>query len=122
MMMKSFSVPFASLNSRYFEDYSILNGDVGFIEVNQNFRKQILVSPLWFASQLVPLAFLCTSALIYFGVLFLCVQELETYLISPAEALHQVVFVLEFEEGSTLVFAQVLHVTGLTGHPTGQTG
>ena len=25
MMMKSSSVPFASLNSKYFEDYSILN-------------------------------------------------------------------------------------------------
>ena len=116
-MMKSSSVPFASLNSRYFEDYSILNGDIGFTEVNQNFRKQILVSPLWFASQLVPWHFICNSASIYFGVLFLCVQELETYLISPAEALHQSVFVLELEERSTMIFVQHLCVTGLTGYP-----
>ena len=46
-----------------------------------------------------------------------CVWGLETYLVLLVKALHQVVFVLEFEEGSTLVFAQVLHVTGLTGHP-----
>ena len=38
-----------------------------------------------------------------------------TYLVLLVKALHQVVFVLEFEEGSTLVFAQVLQVTGLTG-------
>ena len=115
--MKSSSVPLASLNSRYFEDYSILNGDIGFTEVNQNFRKQILVSPLWFASQLVPWQFICNSASIYFGVLFLCVQELETYLISPAEALHQSVFVLELEERSTMIFVQHLRVTDLTGYP-----
>ena len=33
-----------------------LNGDVGFTLVNLNFGKQILVSPLWFASLLISLA------------------------------------------------------------------
>ena len=30
-----------------------LNGDVGFTEVNLNFGKEVLVSPLWFVSLLV---------------------------------------------------------------------
>ena len=30
-----------------------LNGDIGFTLVNLNFGKQILVSPLWFASLLI---------------------------------------------------------------------
>ena len=56
------------------------------------------------------------SASIYFGVLFLCVEGLEIYLISLAEALNQVIIVLELEEGITLIFVQVLQLTGLTGH------
>jgi hypothetical protein len=75
------------------------------------------VSPLWFSSLLVALTLLCASTPIYFGVLFLCVQGLEIHLILLAEALHQVVFVLEFEEENTMIFGQVLHRTGLTGHP-----
>ena len=57
------------------------------------------------------------SASIYFGVLFLCVQGLAIYLYSPAEILHQVVLVLELEEGRKLLFVQVLRMTGLTSHP-----
>jgi hypothetical protein len=49
-------------------------------------------------------------------VLFLCVEGLEIYLISLAEALNQVIIVLELEEGITLIFVQVLQLTGLTGH------
>jgi len=41
---------------------------------------------------------------IYLVVLFLCVQVLEIYLTSSAEALHQVTFVLELKEGRTLIF------------------
>ena len=92
-----------------------LNGDVGFTLVNLNFGKQILVSPLWFASLLISLALLCVSASIYLVVLFLCVQGLEIYLISPAEILHQVTFVLESKEGRNSDIGQVLHRTGLTG-------
>jgi len=54
---------------------------------------------LWYASLLIVLALLCASASIYLVVLFLYVQVLEIYLKSPAEPLHQVVFVLELEEG-----------------------
>ena len=57
------------------------------------------------------------SASIYFGVLFLCVQRLAIHLYSPAGTLHQVLFVLELEEGRNSDFVQVLRVTGLTGHP-----
>ena len=82
-----------------------LNGDVGFTLVNLNFGKQILVS----------LALLCASALIYLVVLFLCVQGHEIYYITPTEAPHQVVFVLESKEGRNSDIGQVLHRTGLTG-------
>ena len=44
----------------------------------------------------------------------MCVQGIEIYLISPTEALHQVIFVLELEEGNTLIVGQVLQETGLT--------
>ena len=43
-------------------------------------------------------------------------QGLEICLISPAEVLFQVLLVLELEEGITLIFVQVLQLTGLTGH------
>ena len=49
------------------------------------------------------------------GLLFLCVQRLEIYLISSAEALHQVAFVLELREGRNSDCVQVLHRTDLTG-------
>ena len=58
---------------------------------------------LWFASLLISLALLCASASIYLVVLFLCVQGLEIYLISHAEALHQVAIVLESKKGETLI-------------------
>ena len=54
---------------------------------------------LWFASLLISLALLCAFASIYLVVLFLCVQGLEIYLISPVETLYQVTFVLESKEG-----------------------
>ena len=82
--------------------------------VNLNFGKQILVSPLWFASLLISLALLCASTSIYLVVLFLCVQVLEIYLKSPAEPLHQVVFVLELEEGRYSDCVVFLLPTGLT--------
>ena len=93
-----------------------LNGDVGFTLVNLNFKKQILVFPLWFVSLLISLALVCASASIYLIVLFLCVEGLEIYLISPAEALHQVAFVLDSKERINSNIGQVLHRTGLTGH------
>jgi len=83
-----------------------LNGDVGFTLVNLNFGKQILVSPLWFASLLISLALLCASASIYLVVLFLCVQGLEIYLISYSKALHQVAIVLESKRGETLILGR----------------
>ena len=83
-----------------------LNGDVGFTLVNLNFGKQILVSPLWFASLLISLALLCAFASIYSVVLFLYVQGLEIYLISYSEALHQVAIVLESKRGETLILGK----------------
>ena len=71
---------------------------------------------LWFASLLISLALLFPSASIYLVVLFLCVQRLEIYLISPVETLHQVTFVLESKEERNSDCVQVLHRTGLTGH------
>ena len=71
---------------------------------------------LWFASLLISLALVCASASIYLVVLFLGVQRLEIYLISPAETLHQVAFVLESKEGRNSDCVQVLHRTALTGH------
>jgi len=71
---------------------------------------------LWFASLLISLALLFPSASIYLVVLFLCAQGLEIYLISPAETLHQVTFVLESKDGRNSDCVQVLHRTGLTGH------
>ena len=44
-------------------------------------------------------------------------QGIAIHLKSPAETPHQVVFVLELEEGRNSDFVQVLRVTGLTGHP-----
>ena len=76
--------------------------------MNLNFGKQILVSPLWFTSLLISLALLCASASIYLVVLFLCVQGLEIHLISAAEALHYVAFVLESKEGRNYDIGQVL--------------
>ena len=49
-------------------------------------------------------------------MLFLCVQGLAIHLYSHAGTLHQVVLVLELEEGRNSDFVQVLRVTGLTGH------
>ena len=96
-----------------------LNGDVGFTLVNLNFGKQILVSPLWFASLLISLALLCASASIYLVVLFLCVQGLKIYLISPVETPQQVTFVLESKRGETLIVGRFcrgpVYTTGLTG-------
>ena len=61
---------------------------------------------LWFASLLTSLALRCASASIYLVVLFLCVQGLEIYLISHAEALHQVAIVLESKRGETLILGR----------------
>ena len=44
-------------------------------------------------------SFICASTSIYLVGLFLCVQGRGIYLLSPTEALHQVVFVLELEKG-----------------------
>ena len=71
---------------------------------------------LWFASLLISLALLCLSASIYLVVLFLCAQGLEIYLISPAETLHQVTFVLESKDGRNSDCVQVLYRTGPTSH------
>ena len=52
-----------------------LNEDVGFTLVNLNFEKQILVSPLWFASLLISLAItLCFRFDILGGVVFVCAE------------------------------------------------
>ena len=63
---------------------------------------------LWFVSLLISLYLLCASASIYLVTLFLCVQGLEIYYISPAEALHQITFVLESKEGRNSDIGQVL--------------
>ena len=70
---------------------------------------------LWFASILTSLALRCAFASIYLVVLFLCVKGLAIHLYSLAGTLHQVVLVLELEEGRNSDFVQVLRVTGLTG-------
>ena len=57
---------------------------------------------------------ICASSLIYLVVLFLCVPEYRIYLLSLAEVLHQVTFVLELEERGLILFVQVLSKTGLT--------
>ena len=79
------------------------NGDVGFTLVNLNFGKQILVSPLWFASLFISLAITLCFPSIYLVELFLCVQGLEIYLISSTKTLHQVTFVLELKRDETLI-------------------
>jgi len=61
---------------------------------------------LWFASLLISLPLLCASASIYLVMLFLCVQGLEIYMISHAEALHQVAIVLESKRGETLILGR----------------
>ena len=61
------------------------------------------------------LALLCASASIYSVVLFLYVEELVRHSMSPAEVLHQVVFVLELEEGRYSDSEMFLLWTGLTG-------
>ena len=58
-------------------------------------RETNLCVSLWFASLLISLVLLCASGSIYLVVLFLCVQGQEIHFLSHAEALHQVVFVLE---------------------------
>ena len=84
--------------------------------MNLDFGKQIFVSPL-FASLLIILAILCASTSIYLVVLFLCSQGLEIYLTSPAEAPHQVTFMLELKEGRYSDSEVFLLRTGLIGHP-----
>ena len=52
-----------------------LNGDVEFTLVNLNFGKQILVSPLWFASLLISLAItLCFRFDLLGCVVFVCAR------------------------------------------------
>ena len=78
--------------------------------MNRNFGQTNPRSPLGFISTCI-----CASILIYFGVVFLCVQELKIYLILPVKASHQVEFVLEVKEMNTLIFVQVRLEIGLTG-------
>ena len=47
----------------------------------------------------------------------MCAGTCKIHLYSPAETLHQVILVLELEEGRKLLFVQVLRMTGLTSHP-----
>ena len=57
-----------------------LNGDVGFTLVNLNFGKQILVSPLWFASLLIYLAItLCFLFDLLGCVVFVCAGTRNTF-------------------------------------------
>ena len=65
--------------------------------------KQITVPPLHHLLFGLPhtlySSFTCASASIYSVVLFLCVQGCGIYSLTPTEALHQVVFLLELEKG-----------------------
>ena len=71
-----------------------------------DFRETNPYVSLWFASLLISLALLCASTSIYLVVLFLCVQGLEIYLISPVETLHQIIFVLESKSGDPLTLCR----------------
>ena len=92
-----------------------LNGDVGFTLVNLNFGKQILMSPLWFASLLISLAInLCFRFDLLGGVVFVCAETINILDIiykdtTPSYSCARV------KEGRNSDLGQVLHRTGLTG-------
>ena len=92
-----------------------INGDVGFTLVNLNFGKQILVSPLWFASLLISLAInLCFRFDLLGGVVFVCAETRNILDIiykdtTPSYSCARA------KEGRNSDLGQVLHRTNLTG-------
>ena len=92
-----------------------LNGDVGFTLVNLNFGKQILVSPLWFASLLISLAItLCFRFDLLGGVVFLCAWTRNILDIIYKDTTPSYICA-RVKEGRNSDLGQVLHRTGLTG-------
>ena len=93
-----------------------LNGDVGFTLVNLNFGKQILVSPLWFASLFISLAItLCFRFDLLGGVVFVCagtrnILDITCRGITPSYICARV------KVGRNSDCVQVLYRTGLTDH------
>ena len=92
-----------------------LNGDVGFTLVNLNFGKQILVSPLWFASLLISQAItLCLRFDLLGGVVFMCAGTRNIFDIICKHTTPSY-FCARVKEGRNSDLGQVLHRTGLTG-------
>ena len=92
-----------------------LNGDVGFTLVNLNFGKQILVSPLWFASLLISLAItLCFRFDLLGGVVFVCAGTRNILDIIYKDTTPSYICA-RAKEGRNSDLGQVLHRTGLTG-------
>ena len=92
-----------------------LNGDVGFTLVNLNFGKQILVSPLWFASLLISLAItLCFLFDLLGVVVFVCVGTRNILDIIYKDTTPSYICA-RVKEGQNSDCGQVLHRTGLIG-------
>ena len=92
-----------------------LNGDIGFTLVNLNFREQILVSPLWFASLLISLAItLCFCFDLLGGVVFVCAGTRNILDIIYKDTTRSYICA-RVKEGRNSDCGQVLHRTGLTG-------
>ena len=91
-----------------------LNGDVGFTLVNLNFRKQIFVSPLWFASLLIYLAItLCFRFDLLGGVVFVCAGTRNILYITYRDTTPSYICA-RVKEGRNSDLGQVLCRTGLT--------
>ena len=90
-----------------------LNGDVGFTLVNPNFEKQILMSPLWFASLLIYLAItLCFRFDLLGGVVFVCAGTRNILDIIYKDTTPSYICA-RAKEGRNSDFGQVLLRTGL---------
>ena len=90
-----------------------LNGDIGFTLVNLNFGKQILVSPLWFASLLISLAItVCFRFDLLGGVVFVCAGTRNIFDIIYKDTTPRY-SCARIKEGRNSDLGQVLHQTGL---------
>ena len=91
-----------------------VNGDVEFTLVNLNFGKQILVSPLWFASLLFSLAItLCFRFDLLGCVVSVCAGTRNIFDITCRDTTLSYICA-RVKEGSNSDIGQVLHRTGLT--------
>ena len=92
-----------------------LNGDVGFTLVNLNFRKQILVSPLWFASLLISLAITLCFRFDLLGCVVSVCAGTRNILDITYRGITPSYFCARVKEGRNSNFVQVLHRASLTG-------